>query len=374
MGQRKSYDKEFKQEVVKLIKEGNITVSSVAKDLDIPKTTITQWIKQDEKHKGNLRSEDDEIRKLKLKIADLEEENEILKKGSSHLHQATEVIFKFIYDHRFKFRVQKMCQVLKVSRSGYYAWLKRPKSKRDLENEKLLEQIKRVHKKSRNIYGSIRITKQLNHEGIKCGRNRVYRLMKLNNIQSIMKRKFKATTNSKHSYPVAPNLLNQNFTVEKPNQAWVTDIAYIATKEGWLYLAIILDLYDPKVVGWSTMTQQLVINALNNAVSRRKPTKGLIHHSDRGSQYASKAYQSLLKSYGMKASMSRKGNCYDNACAESFFGTLKTEMVYFNKYETRAQAKSSIFEYIELFYNTERLHSSLNYKSPKNYENQRKVA
>lgn len=192
-----------------------------------------------------------------------------------------------------------------------------------------------------------------------------------------MKRKFKATTNSKHNHPVAPNLLNQDFTVEKPNQVWVTDITYIATKEGWLYLAIILDLFDRKIVGWSmdsTMTQQLVINALNNAVRRRKPAKGLIHHSDRGSQYASKAYQSLLRSYGMRASMSRKGNCYDNACAESFFGTLKTEMVYFCKYGSRAQAKSSIFEYIELFYNTERLHSSLNYKSPKDYEKERKVA
>jgi len=296
---------------------------------------------------------------------------------STRLHKAPEINYKFIDQHRFEFRVKKMCQVFKVSRSGYYAWLKRPKSNRAIENEKLLKEIKRVYKESRKLYGSIRITKKLNNEGIKCSRNRVYRLMKKNNISSIMKRKFRATTNSKHNYPVVPNLLNQNFSAEKPNQVWVSDITYIYTNEGWLYLAAILDLFDRKIVGWSmdsTMTQQLVINALNNAVGRRKPEKGLIHHSDRGSQYASKAYQNLLKNYGMKASMSRKGNCYDNACIESFFGTLKTELVYFCKYVTRSEAKSSIFEYIELFYNTSRLHSSLGYKSPKDYENERKVA
>jgi len=268
-----------------------------------------------------------------------------------------------------------MCQVLKTSRSGYYAWIKRPKSKRTIENEKLLLEIKRVHSQSRKLYGSLRITQKLRNEGIKCNRKRVYRLMKANGICSIMKRKFKATTNSKHNYPIAPNLLNQNFRVTEPSKVWVTDITYISTREGWLYLAAVLDLYDKKIVGWSmdkTMTQELVINALNKAIGRRKPPE--IHHSDRGSQYASKAYQQLLKKNGIMASMSRKGNCYDNACMESFFGTLKTELIYLNSYSTREQAKSSIFEYIEIFYNTQRIHSSLNYKTPKEAESGRKVA
>jgi len=270
-----------------------------------------------------------------------------------------------------------MCQILKVSRSGYYMWIKRPISKRNATNKDLLNKIKRAYMESRKIYGSIRITKKLNNDGIKCSRNRVSKIMRDNKIYSVTKRKYKATTYSNHSYPVAPNLLHQNFTTDAPNKVWVTDITYISTKEGWLYLAAILDLYDRKIVGWSmnrTMTQQLCIDALNNALKRRNPEKGLIHHSDRGSQYASKAYQDLLKKHNIIASMSRKGNCYDNACIESFWGKLKTEWVYLRSYKTRSDAKSSIFEYIELFYNTIRLHSTINYKSPKDLEKKRKVA
>lgn len=263
-----------------------------------------------------------------------------------------------------------MCKILGVSRSGYYEWQARPESKNKEDNIKLLKEIKRVYDRSRGLYGRIRITKKLNNEGIKCSQNRVYRLMKENNIFSKMKRKFKATTNSKHNHPVAPNLLNQDFTAHKPSEKWVSDITYIPTKEGWLYLAAVLDLYDKKIIGWAMdtiMTQELVIKALENAVRKRKPAEGLIHHSDRGSQYASRAYQNLLKKHGITVSMSRKGNCYDNACMESFFGTLKTELIYFCGYGSRQEAKSSIFEYIEIFYNNERLHSSLGYRSPNEY-------
>lgn len=270
-----------------------------------------------------------------------------------------------------------MCQILKISRSGYYAWVKRPESLRKKRNSELLEKIKNIYKISRETYGSPRVTHALKNEGIQCGKNHIAKLMKENNIVAKTRKKFKATTNSKHKYPVADNILKQDFTAPKPNQIWVADITYIPTDEGWLYLAAIVDLYNKKVVGWamdSTMTKQLCIDALKQAIGRQRPSKGLIHHSDRGVQYASKEYQKVLKSNGFKASMSRKGNCYDNACMESFFGTLKTELIYFTRFKTRAEARLAIFEYIEVFYNRIRLHSKLGYKSPEEFEKQNRAA
>jgi len=269
------------------------------------------------------------------------------------------------------FRVEKMCQVLEVSRSGYYAWLKRPKSNRKQLNEELVERIKKVFNQSRQTYGSPRITYALKNQGIACSKNRVARLMKENNIKPKTKRKFKATTNSKHNYPVADNILNRNFNPTAPNQAWVADITYIPTDEGWLYLAAVVDLFNRKVVGWamdSTMTKELVISALKQAIGRYNPPAGIIHHSDRGTQYASYEYQELLKKHGFISSMSRKGNCYDNACMESFFGTLKTELIYLTRFKTRAEARLAVFDYIEVFYNRTRLHSKLGYKSPVDFE------
>jgi putative transposase len=264
-----------------------------------------------------------------------------------------------------------MCQVMQVSRSGYYAWLNRPESSRQRRNKELLVKIRKTHKLSRGTYGSPRITKALNKQGITCGKNHVARLMRENGIVAKTKRKYKATTNSKHNYPVAANLLNQNFSASRPNQVWVADITYVPTDEGWLYLASIEDLFNRKIVGWSmnsTMTRQLVLDALRQAVQRYRPPAGLVHHSDRGSQYASHEYQQALKDYGILASMSRKGNCYDNACIESFFGTLKRELIYGNRFKTRAQARQAIFEYIEIFYNRIRLHSALGYMSPVEFE------
>lgn len=266
-----------------------------------------------------------------------------------------------------------MCQILEVSRSGYYAWRKRPKSNRQKANEELLKQIKRKHKKSRGLYGVRRITKALHKSKIQCGKNRVHRLMKENNIHCIRPRKYKATTNSKHNYPIAENLLNQNFKVDEVNQVWTADITYIPTDEGWLYLAAVLDLGNREVIGWSmdsTMSKELVMNALELALKRTRSPRGVLHHSDRGTQYASHAYQALMNRYGFVGSMSRKGNCYDNACMESFFSTLKNELIHMMHFKTREQARIAIFEYIEIYYNRVRLHSSLGYMSPAEFRKQ----
>jgi len=219
-----------------------------------------------------------------------------------------------------------MCRVLKVKKSGYYYWRKRPISNRKKANIELTNEIKKAHKETKELYGSRRLCAELRNRGLKCGKNRVARLMKENAIRSKRVKKFKATTNSKHNIPVAENLLNQNFKSQNPNEVWVADITYVPTDEGWLYLASIMDLFNRKVVGWAmsaTMTKDLVIAALKQAILRYKPAAGLIHHSDRGSQYASNEYQKLLKNNGFRTSMSRKGNCFDNACAESFFGSNK---------------------------------------------------
>lgn len=264
-----------------------------------------------------------------------------------------------------------MCQVLEVSRSGYYAWLKRPESSRASRNNLLLEEIRRVYQESRKTYGSPRITKKLHKDGITCGKNPVARLMRKNGIVAKTKRRFKATTDSRHGFPVADNLLGQCFEAKCPNQLWAADITYIPTGEGWLYLAAIQDLYSRKIVGWAmdkTMTRQLALTALRQAIGREHPPAGLIHHSERGSQYASYEYQQALRDHDMVPSMSRKGNCYDNACAESFFGTLKRELIYGRRFNTRAEARQAIFEYIEVFYNRVRLHSYLGYMSPVEYE------
>jgi len=270
-----------------------------------------------------------------------------------------------------------MCQVLDVSRSGYYSWLKRTPSKRELENNKLKIKIAEIYWKSRGTYGSPRIHEKLKKEGYHYNIKRIERLLKELGLKAIQKRKFKVTTDSNHNYPIKENLLKREFDVDTPNKAWVSDITYIFTKEGWLYLTVIIDLYSRKVVGWSInkrMTKQLVIDALIMAVKKRKPSKGLIFHSDRGSQYASHDFQNSLLRYGMKSSMSRKGDCWDNAVAESFFSSLKTELIYHNRYQYRSQTRQDIFEYIEVFYNKDRLHSYLDYKSPEEYENERKTS
>ena len=246
-----------------------------------------------------------------------------------------------------------------------------PKSNRQKKHEKLSRKIFQTHPEFKQRYGSIKIAKTLNKRGLKVSERTVSRIMTKNNWKSCTVKKYKATTNSKHQHPVSENVLDRQFKVDKPNQSWVTDITYIPTNEGWLYLASVMDLYSRKIVGWAmdkSMSKEFVINALKMAYYRQKPGKGLIHHSDRGVQYASSDYQKPLKQYNMIGSMSRKGNCYDNACIESFHGILKPELVYQTRYKTRCEARRSLFEYIEFFYHSKRIHSTLDYHTPNEYE------
>ncbi len=266
-----------------------------------------------------------------------------------------------------------MCATLSVSTSGYQAWKRggSPNRKR-LTDAQMLALIRAIHAEFKGAYGSPRMTEEIRDRGFPASKERVERLMKENGIRARHKRRFKATTDSKHSLPVAPNLLDRNFTPSAPNQVWTADLTYIWTAEGWLYLAVVLDLFNREVVGWSLkprMTADIVIDALTMAWFRRKPAPGLIHHSDRGSQYASHAFQARLNEYGMICSMSRKGNCWDNAPTESFFNSYKNERVHGTRYETRAQAIADAFDYIEPFYNRRRKHSTLGYASPRQFLN-----
>jgi putative transposase len=279
--------------------------------------------------------------------------------------------YNFIKENKTDYPIGKMAGILDVAKSGYYKWLLKPECKRALENKKILEEIKNIHLKSNKIYGSPKIHEELKYKGIKCNKKRVVRLMKENNIRSKTKKKFKITTDSKHNNPVAENILGRKFTVSKQNKVWVSDITYIRTLKGWLYLCVIIDLYSRKIVGYSMnkrIDTDIVINAFLMAWLQRNPEKGLLFHSDRGVQYTSKDFQKLLKKKHVISSMSRKGNCWDNACAESFFHLLKVEKVNHEKYESREVAKISIFEYIETFYNNLRTHSYLGYLSPSLFE------
>ena len=277
--------------------------------------------------------------------------------------------YEFIEEHRGTYKTKSMCELLKVSRSGYYAWNTRQPSRRKRYNEELLGHIQRIHARSRKLYGSPRITAELNEEGYRCGKNRVARIMKKHSIRADMKkRRFRRTTDSRHEYALAANLLVDKRQTEG---VWASDITFVPTSEGWLYVAAVMNIKSRKIIGLSMkrhLSQDITSDALKEAVKRQKPSEGLIHHSDRGRQYASYAYQGLLKEYGITASMSRKGHCYDNAYMESFFGTLKTELVYGERYRSRMEARLSIFEYVEMFYNRKRRHSALGYRSPEAFE------
>lgn len=279
--------------------------------------------------------------------------------------------YQFMQQHEQEFSLQRMSHVFNVSRSGYYRFIKAELSNRAKENMRLLTKIKAIHADSRRTYGSPRVHAELGHQGETCSRKRVARLMKQIGLQAKMRKRYKHTTRANPKAKAAPNLLQQDFTAKTPNTRWVTDITYVATAEGWLYVAAVLDLFSRRIVGLAMserMTVDLVLNALNQAVIHRNPAEGLTHHSDKGSQYTSKDFQKQLAMYCMVVSMSGTGNCYDNSAMESFFHTLKTEHTYFEHYDTREQAKKSIFEYVEVFYNRKRLHSTLGYCSPVVFE------
>ena len=288
--------------------------------------------------------------------------------------------YEFMKNHSKEFCLDKMAKILGVSRAGYYKFLRRVPGRRALENQDLIKSIKEIQE-NRRLYGSPRIHKELLKRGNKGSRKRVARLMKKEGIQSMIRKKWKKTTISNPKAEAAPNYVEQNFLVEEPNRIWVSDITYVATQDGWLYVGVVLDLFSRRVVGLSmgeSLETHLVVKALNQALCHRTLDGELIHHSDRGCQYTSKEFRELTKRKGIKLSMSGKGHCYDNAVAESFFHTLKTEYVYLNGLKDREATKRSIFEYVEVFYNRKRLHSTLGYVAPEEYErmwnNKRKVA
>lgn len=284
--------------------------------------------------------------------------------------------YSFIEAHRPLWRLRRMCRVLGVSRAGYFAWRRRPTSRHGDEDRALTTRIQQIHQQSRQTYGSPRVHRELQAQGTAVSRKRVERLMRASGIQVKPKARFVTTTDSNHTLPVAPNLLQQDFTAVAADHRWVTDITYVLTGEGWLYVAAIIDLFSRRVVGWAMRAQMdrtLVLAALEMAVKQRRPAPGLLHHSDRGSQYASQDYRTALADHGMRASMSRRACCYDNAAMESFWHTLKVELIHRQRFQTRDEATHAIFEYIEVFYNRLRRHSSIGYVSPEEFERQHTV-
>lgn len=285
--------------------------------------------------------------------------------------------YAWIKQHAAKFPVKRLCCLVNVSRSAYYDWLDRSPTATEKEDRALTEMIVKAFKKSRATYGTRRLKRELfKHDRI-TSRRRIGRLMREAELVCKTRRNFKATTNSRHDFPIAENRLDREFKVSNPNQVYTGDITYIPTQEGWLYLAVVIDLYSRQIVGWSMaehMRAKLVNDALRMAIWKRKPAKGLLWHTDRGGQYASESHRELLKQHGICQSMSRKGNCWDNAVSESFFHTLKTELIHHQTFRSREEAKQAIFEYIEVFYNRERLHSANDYMSPVDYELQQKAA
>lgn len=281
--------------------------------------------------------------------------------------------YAFVDAHRRTWPVARLCASLRVSRSGYYAWQTRPESRRTQANHLLLRHIRILHADTREAYGAVKTWRALQARGIACGRHRVARLRRTDGIEARRMRRFRTAYQGRNSAPPAPNLVARQFTVPAPNRVWAGDITFIPTRRGWLYLAVMLDLYSRRVVGWAMSDRingALVLDALTMALGHRCPAPGLIHHSDQGMQYAGGDYRALLHAHGLRASMSRKGNCYDNAPVESFFSTLKNEWTWHQTFQDRDQARAALFDYIELFYNRQRRHAALNYLSPVQYEAQ----
>ncbi|MBF0542712.1 MAG: IS3 family transposase [Nitrospirae bacterium] len=375
------YTKEFREEAVKLVTEGGLSIPEVGRRLSMPPTSISNWVKaynngklSDVGKKHRVLSEGEmEIARLKRELAEVKMERDILKKAGSVLCEGVAARCAMIQKLRLQYPMLFILLVLKVSASGYYAWLNRKPSIRAKDEARLELEICAAHKRTRGTCGPERLKKNLSEHGVKVGVCRIRRIRKKLGIKCKQKRRFKATTDSKHKLPVADNLLNQRFEAAALNQVWLSDITYIPTDEGWLYLAGHKDICSGKIVGYAMsdrMKKELVSRSLFKAVSSRRPDKGLIHHSDRGSQYCSHEYRRLLDQLGMVASMSRKGNCYDNAPMESFWGTLKNELVYHCHYRSRQEAINDITEYIEIFYNHQRTQARLGYLSPAAYEKQ----
>lgn len=285
--------------------------------------------------------------------------------------------YAFIRRYEDEFSIVRMCAVMQVSRSGYYAWREHPEDERATRNRELLQHIRHIHMQSRQAYGAKKTWLALNAQGVTCGKHRVARLRKQAGIEARRKRRFRLTVENHATAPAAPNLVQRQFQVSQPDRIWVGDMTFIRTRQGWLHLAILLDLFSRRVVGWSMSARpdlSLVLSALNMALEIRRPQHGLIHHTDQGVIYAARAYRERMREQGLQPSMSARGNAYDNAVAESFFGNLKNELVHHSDFESRDTARAAIFDYIELFYNRSRIHQSLGYVSPVQFEQQHGVA
>ncbi|MFS9587438.1 IS3 family transposase [Enterobacter hormaechei] len=371
----KRYPEEFKTEAVKQVVDRGYSVASVATRLDITTHSLYAWIKKYGPDSSANKEQSDaqaEIRRLQKELKRVTDERDIFKKSRGVLRKAVRLRYAFIRDNTCCWPVRLLCRVLDVHPSGFYAWLQQPHSQRHQADLRLTGQIKQFWLESGCVYGYRKIHLDLRDSGQQCGVNRVWRLMKRVGIKAQVGYRSPRARKGEASI-VSPNRLQRQFNPDAPDERWVTDITYIRTHEGWLYLAVVVDLFSRKIIGWSMqsrMTKDIVLNALLMAVWRRNPEKQVLVHSDQGSQYTSHEWQSFLKSHGLEGSMSRRGNCHDNAVAESFFQLLKRERIKKKIYGTREEARSDIFDYIEMFYNSKRRHGSSEQMSPTEYENQ----
>ncbi|EDW2153862.1 IS3 family transposase [Salmonella enterica] len=370
----KRYPEEFKIEAVNQVVDRGYSVSSVATRLDITTHTLYAWIKKYGPDSSTNKEQSDaqaEILRLQKELKRVTDERDIFKKSRGVLRKAVRLRYAFIRDNTRCWPVRLLCRVLDVHPSGFYAWLQQPHSQREQANQMLTGQIKQFWLESGCVYGYRKIHLDLRDTGQQCGVNRVWRLMKRAGIKAQVGYRSPRARKGEDSI-VAPDRLQRQFNPDAPDERWVTDITYIRTHEGWLYLAVVVDLFSRKVIGWSMqprMTKEIVLNALLMALWRRNPQKAVLVHSDQGSQYTSYEWQSFLKSHGLEGSMSRRGNCHDNAVAESFFQLLKRERIKKKIYGTREEARSDIFDYIEMFYNSKRRHGSSDKMPPTEYEN-----
>ncbi|EPE0201935.1 IS3 family transposase [Escherichia coli] len=366
---------EFKEEAVRQITERGYSVAEVSDRLGVSAHSLYKWLRaikpdNSEQHARDLLEAKSEILKLRAQLKRTEEERDILKKGRAVLCKGARLKYRFINEHRTVWGVMTMCRVLDVARAGFYAWLHNPVSARDKDNQRLLTLIRDSYSLSGGVYGYRRVHGDLNEIGETGGKNRVGRIMQLNRIKAVRGYKAPRRIAGRPSV-VAPNRVQRQFTVVRANQVWVTDITYIRTWQGWLYLAVVIDLFARNVVGWSmkpTLSRELALDALMMAVWRRKPDGEVIVHSDQGSQYGSDDWQRFCRANNLVPSMSRRGNCWDNAVAESFFSSLKKERIRKRIYKTRDLARADIFDYIEVFYNRARRHSHLGGVSPEAFE------
>ncbi|WP_135081939.1 IS3 family transposase [Terasakiella sp. SH-1] len=371
---------EFREEAARVALSSNQPRKVVAADFGVSVGSLNRWVSQYREREGSSPNDDaqKELARLRREVRELREERAReadgtahSKKGGSLLCEPKAVKFQFVHLQRENHSIAGLCRAMSVSESGFFAWRNRPTSKRQREDMVLLAHIKSIHYANYQSYGRGRMKDELQEEGICVGEHRVARIMKQNNLRIVRSQKFKRTTDSDHKHNISPNLLDGDFAATAPDQKWAGDITYLWTGEGWLYLAVVIDLYSRRVIGWSAsrrMKKDLVMDALNKAIALRKPPAGVIFHSDRGSQYCSNKFRKLLAKYKFEQSMSGKGNCYDNAAVETFFKTLKAEMVWKIAFQTRDHAKKELFKYINGFYNAKRRHSYLNGLSPIKFE------